>query len=427
MNPCRNLLSEFDCSEDVTDNNRDLSPGKNDEIQISSEETFTDMKDIENINSLDGEELNGEVIAANGAKEPSEEELKVVRPYVGKEFESQDEAYDFYNRFAGKTGFSIRWHSTNKSRVDPFEVIGRTFCCSFQGLRDRRAKPVEQRKRQQADVRTDCKAVMMIKKRNDRWVVSGVVEEHNHKLVSPSKRNNLRSLRKINSSQKQQIVNFRLAGVKTNQLINYLEVENGGVKNIGFLPKDARNYLSTRRQLELKHGDAQAVLDYFERQQMENPSFFYKIQVDSEGQMTNSFWAYAKSRIDYYYFGDIVCFEPTYSTNRYDMPFVSIVGINHHHQIVLFGGALLYSESEDSLEWVMKTWMRAMHGKTPKVILTDQESAIGGAIASVLPGKSKDSFREINSQPESLHVHTVQQVRAASGSISVQLTSMSLS
>ncbi|RZC93228.1 hypothetical protein C5167_029302 [Papaver somniferum] len=424
MNPCRNLLSEFDCSEDVTDNNRDLSPGKNDEIQISSEETFTDMKDIENINSLDGEELNGEVIAANGAKEPSEEELKVVRPYVGKEFESQDEAYDFYNRFAG--------------------------------LRDRRAKPVEQRKRQQADVRTDCKAVMMIKKRNDRWVVSGVVEEHNHKLVSPSKRNNLRSLRKINSSQKQQIVNFRLAGVKTNQLINYLEVENGGVKNIGFLPKDARNYLSTRRQLELKHGDAQAVLDYFERQQMENPSFFYKIQVDSEGQMTNSFWAYAKSRIDYYYFGDIVCFEPTYSTNRYDMPFVSIVGINHHHQIVLFGGALLYSESEDSLEWVMKTWMRAMHGKTPKVILTDQESAIGGAIASVLPEtveqfehgwttmlenhelqnnkwlikknrKSKDSFREINSQPESLHVHTVQQVRAASGSISVQLTSMSLS
>ncbi|XP_026398280.1 protein FAR1-RELATED SEQUENCE 5-like [Papaver somniferum] len=245
-----------------------------DEIQISSEETFTDMKDIENINSLDGEELNGEVIAANSAKEPSEEELNAVRPYVGKKFESQDEAYDFYNRFAGKAGFSIRWHSTNKSRVDPFEVIGRTFCCSCQGLRNRRSKPVEQRKRHQEDVRTDCKAVMMIKKRNDRWVVSGVVEEHNHKLVSTSKRHNLRSLRKISSSHKQQIVNFRLAGVKTNQLINYLEVENGGVKNIGFLPKDAIIYLSTKRKLELKHGDAQAVLDYFERQQMENPSFF---------------------------------------------------------------------------------------------------------------------------------------------------------
>ncbi|XP_026460404.1 protein FAR1-RELATED SEQUENCE 5-like isoform X1 [Papaver somniferum] len=119
---------------------------------------------------------------------------------------------------------------------------------------------------------------------------------------------------------------------------------------------------------------------------MENPSFFYSIQVDSEGQMTNFFWADAKSRMDYYYFGDVVCFDPTYSTNKYDMPFVPIVGVNHHYQTVLFGGALLYYESEDSFEWVMKTWMRAMHGKAPKVILTDQESAIGGAIAHVLPG-----------------------------------------
>ncbi|XP_026398279.1 protein FAR1-RELATED SEQUENCE 5-like [Papaver somniferum] len=90
--------------------------------------------------------------------------------------------------------------------------------------------------------------------------------------------------------------------------------------------------------------------------------------------------------MDYYYFGDVVCFDPTYSTNRYDMPFVRIVGINHHNQTVLFGGSLLYSESEYSFEWLMKTWMRAMYGKTPKVIPTDQESAIGGVIARVLPG-----------------------------------------
>lgn len=46
------------------------------------------------------------------------------------------------------------------------------------------------------------------------------------------------------------------------------------LETLGFFPKDARYFLSTKRQLELKHGDAQAVLDYFERQQVENPSFF---------------------------------------------------------------------------------------------------------------------------------------------------------
>ncbi|XP_026384869.1 protein FAR1-RELATED SEQUENCE 5-like [Papaver somniferum] len=100
----------------------------------------------------------------------------------------------------------------------------------------------------------------------------------------------------------------------------------------------------------------------------------------------------AKSRMDYYYFGDVVCFDPTYSTNRYDMPFVPIVGVNHHYQTVLFGGALLYSQSEESFEWVMKTWMRAMHGKAPKVILTNQESAVGCAIAHVLPGTRHKFF-----------------------------------
>ncbi|XP_026428671.1 protein FAR1-RELATED SEQUENCE 5-like [Papaver somniferum] len=355
--------------------------------EIFDEETY--IEDIDNLDILDREEnddFQDEVIAANDVKQLTEEELNHIRPYVGKEFDSQEDVYDFYNRFAGNIGFSIRSHSTNKSRVEPFEVIGRTFCCSRQGLRDPRAKPVEQRKRQRADVRTNCKEVMMIKRKKDRWIVSRIVEEHNHKLVSPSKRHILRSLRILNDSQKQTITNYRLAGVKTNQMIDYLAVEHGGVANVGFLSKDARNYLITRRQLELKHGDAQAVLDYFQRQQMKNPSFFYSIQVDSQGQMTNFFWSDDKSRMDYLYFRDVVCFDPTYSTNRYDMPFVPIVGINHHHQTVIFGGALLYSESEESFAWVMKTWMRAMHGKTPKVILTGQESAIGGAIARVLPG-----------------------------------------
>ncbi|XP_026400287.1 protein FAR1-RELATED SEQUENCE 6-like [Papaver somniferum] len=131
-----------------------------DGIKNFDEETY--IEDNGNINLLDREnddELHDKEIAANNVKELTEKEINLIS--VGQEFESLDDAYDFYNRFAGKTGFSIRWHSTNKSRVEPFEVIGRSFCCSRQGLRDTRAKPVEQRKRQRADVRTDCKAVMM--------------------------------------------------------------------------------------------------------------------------------------------------------------------------------------------------------------------------------------------------------------------------
>ncbi|XP_026443076.1 protein FAR1-RELATED SEQUENCE 5-like [Papaver somniferum] len=102
--------------------------------------------------------------------------------------------------------------------------------------------------------------------------------------------------------------------------------------------------------------------------------------------MAKFFWADARSRVDYYHFRDIVCFDPTYCTNRYGMPFVPIVGVNQHYQTTLFGGTLLHSESEESFDWVMRTWMKSMHGRKPKVILTYQESAIGGAIRNIFPG-----------------------------------------
>ena len=101
--------------------------------------------------------------------------------------------------------------------------------------------------------------------------------------------------------------------------------------------------------------------------------------------MTNTFWADARSRLDYNYFGDVVCFDPTYGTNKYGMPFIPIVGVNHCLQTILFGCALILDETESSFVWVLEMWMKAMQGNHPKVILTDQDSAITGAIVYVLP------------------------------------------
>ncbi|KAF8405744.1 hypothetical protein HHK36_007821 [Tetracentron sinense] len=44
-----------------------------------------------------------------------------------------------------------------------------------------------------------------------------------------------------------------------------------------------------------------------------------------------------KSRAAYGYFGDVVTFDTTYLTNRYDMSFAPFVGVNHHGQFVLLG------------------------------------------------------------------------------------------
>uniref|UniRef100_A0A0A8YT92 MULE transposase domain-containing protein n=1 Tax=Arundo donax TaxID=35708 RepID=A0A0A8YT92_ARUDO len=53
------------------------------------------------------------------------------------------------------------------------------------------------------------------------------------------------------------------------------------------------------------------------------------------------FWTDARSQLDYSLFGDFISFDTTYSTNKYNMPFAPLIGINGHSRNIVFGWALL--------------------------------------------------------------------------------------
>ncbi|XP_074352899.1 protein FAR1-RELATED SEQUENCE 5-like [Apium graveolens] len=67
------------------------------------------------------------------------------------------------------------------------------------------------------------------------------------------------------------------------------------------------------------------------------------------------------------------------------MPFIPITGVNHHYQNILFGFALMRDETEISYKWVLNTWLEAVGNKPPLTIITDQDIALGNAIAEILP------------------------------------------
>ena len=52
-----------------------------------------------------------------------------------------------------------------------------------------------------------------------------------------------------------------------------------------------------------------------------NSNFFYTIDIDEEGRLKNILWVDARSRVAFKEFGDVVTFDTTYLTNRYDIPF----------------------------------------------------------------------------------------------------------
>jgi hypothetical protein len=68
------------------------------------------------------------------------------------------------------------------------------------------------------------------------------------------------------------------------------------------------------------------------------------------------------------------------------MIFAPFTGVNHHLQSVFFGAGFLHNEKEESYVWLFKTFLRAMGGEAPVLIITDEARSIKLAIDKVFPG-----------------------------------------
>jgi hypothetical protein len=118
--------------------------------------------------------------------------------------------------------------------------------------------------------------------------------------------------------------------------------------------KDVRNFLDKERHLKCREGDGQALHDYFVRMQSKNSNFYHVLDLDDELRVRNVFWVDARSRAAYESFHDVITFDTTYLTNKYDMSFAHFIGINHHGESIILGCGLLSGEDTDSFVWVFR-------------------------------------------------------------------------
>jgi hypothetical protein len=75
--------------------------------------------------------------------------------------------------------------------------------------------------------------------------------------------------------------------------------------------------------------------------------------------------------MDYAFFGDVVSFDNTFRTNKFEMPFAPILGTNHHKQTIIFGAMLLFDETIPSFVWLFESFLTTMSGKHPRTIFTN--------------------------------------------------------
>nr|XP_043615691.1 protein FAR1-RELATED SEQUENCE 5-like [Erigeron canadensis] len=296
------------------------------------------------VNNVDIEnELEGNIVASVNF-ECHEDENEHDDNIVGKVFDTPEDTYAFYNRYALLHGFGIRIHWDFKNKITK-EIYRKIFVCNKEGFKRLKSGTCGKSRR---ELRVGCKAKFRISKTKDaKWIVDMFDDTHNHELTkSPAKVIKHRSHSKLHRSMacKSLMLDLGKSGLRPSNI------------------KKAINAMKYPFEANITSKQCVDVLSQQRKQ--------YK-----DG----------RSRDAYLKFGDVVVFDVTYMTNRFRLPFAPFVGVNHHGQSILFGGALLENEKEESFQWLFKHFLKCMFNKYPSAIITDQDKAIGNAISTVFP------------------------------------------
>ncbi|RHN72791.1 putative transcription factor FAR family [Medicago truncatula] len=310
-----------------------------------------------------------QVIELDCQNDISEGRKEFPAPALAMEFESYDDAYSYYICYAKEVGFCVRvknsWFKRNSK-----EKYGAVLCCSSQGFK--RTKDVNNLRK---ETRTGCPAMIRMKLvESQRWRICEVTLEHNHVLGA-----------KIHKSIKKNSLPSSDAEGKTIKVYHALVIDTEGNDNLNSNARDDRAFSKYSNKLNLRKGDTQAIYNFLCRMQLTNPNFFYLMDFNDEGHLRNALWVDAKSRAACGYFSDVIYFDNTYLVNKYEIPLVALVGINHHGQSVLLGCGLLAGEIIESYKWLFRTWIKCIPGCSPQTIITDRCKVLQSVIAEVFP------------------------------------------
>ncbi|XP_020989639.1 protein FAR1-RELATED SEQUENCE 5-like [Arachis duranensis] len=189
------------------------------------------------------------------------------------------------------------------------------------------------------------------------WTIFKVDLNHSHPCC-PDQADMLKQHRELSMFVRRTIETHEEAEIRSSKTYQSFIAAAGSHRELGFIEKNVRNYITRK------------VWNIFE---------------EDDAKEFGKYLADARNRAAFEYFGDVVSFEITYNTNRYNFVLGSFVGMNHHGQSTLLGCTLMKNEDIKSFKWLFEYWLRCMGGKPPKGILTDQCTSIQITIELCMP------------------------------------------
>jgi len=223
--------------------------------------------------------------------------------------------------------------------------------------------------------------------RNDKnrtWTVTKHKTEYNHPICSPNKGHLLPSHQKVLEYNIQYIKQLSDSGFSVADAIRLLEKQAEGPLYRGYGLRDVYK-LGEITKKSLEGRDAYALINIFKRRFENETRFCYDFEIDPHGSLVSFFWHDAQMLDGYNFFGDLVVFDTTYQTKKYDMICAPFIGMNYHSKNAMFGCGFLLNEKIDSFIWLFRTFLKFISNKHPIIIMTDQAFSMAATIQEVLP------------------------------------------
>lgn len=305
---------------------------------------------------------------------------------MGLKREKVEDIYDIYCNHALEVGFRVR-RSTSKYNVAGV-LVQKWMVCSCEGTRkDRTSSSKSEGKSRAACItRTNCKASLKAKLNADGlYEVVDHNTEHNHALYRKAWSYMHHSQRPVSAMKAIVVEDMISSEMRAADSLRYMAHDAKGEHILDDTKKDYLSFVNQVNINAIEGGDAQVLIDNLYQQGVEDHEFFFRFRLDDDGRLCNIFWRDSRMKEDYMTYGDVVVFDTTYRTNKYNLICAPFVGINNHWKNVMFGCAFITNEKTDSFEWLFEVFKKSMEGQSPITLFTYPDRAIENAIEKVFP------------------------------------------
>ncbi|KAJ1400425.1 FAR1 DNA-binding domain [Sesbania bispinosa] len=166
------------------------------------------------------------------------------------EFDSEQDAYEFYSEYVKFKGFVVRKDDVYRDRDKRIKM--RQLVCNRQGeMSEKHLNRTNRIKETKTITRTNCLARirLYLDNKNNKWRVGMFESEHNHELTPAN-------MAQVNS--------LHLYGVRTCHIMGLIMGQKGGHSDLGFCKKDFYNHIGKENRAKIEDVDAFAALCYLQ-------------------------------------------------------------------------------------------------------------------------------------------------------------------